>query len=193
MSVQSFPLVCVSAQAIVIDGIVYVGGGACDNDANNCIVCSYHLVDDKWSTLPPSPVKYFGVGQVSGQLVLVGGWKVSTRKVTRDVHVFTSESQQWETSIPAMPTARRGLTVVSHSTVLVACGGSDDSVTPLPTVELYSSESSQWYQCPPLPFPRGWMSSVTIGDICFLIGGLETNHAIQYKEDHPLCLPYHPH
>ena len=112
------------AQAIVIDGIVYVGGGGCDNDANDCIVCSYHPVDDKWSTLPPSPVIWFGVGQVSGQLVLVGGWKGSTGSVTQDVHVFTSESQQWETSIPAMPTARCGLTVVSHSTVLVACGGS---------------------------------------------------------------------
>ncbi len=85
--------------------------------------------------------------------------------------MFVSESQQWEKSIPAMPTARRAPSVVSHSTVLVVCGGGDDSDTPLPTVELYSSEASQWYQCPPLPFPRDWMSSVTIRDTLFLVGG----------------------
>ncbi len=160
------------AQAIVIDGIVYVGGGACSSHAERCTVCRYHPGEDKWATLPPSPVKWFGVGQVSGQLVLVGGMVESTGKVTGDVHVFVSESQQWEKSIPAMPTARKAPSVVSHSTVLVVCGGGlVDFDTALPTVELYSSEASQWYQCPPLPFPRRWMSSVTIRDTLFLIGG----------------------
>ncbi len=121
---------------------------------------------------PSSPVRLFGVGQVSGRLVLVGGMVESTGKVTGDVHVFVSESQQWEKSIPAMPTARKASSVVSHSTVLVVCGGgSDDFDTALPTIELYSSEASQWYQCPPLPFSRRWMSSVTIRDTLFLIGG----------------------
>ncbi len=166
------PLAMLVTQAVVIDGIVYVGGGVCSSNAERCTVCRYHPGEDKWATLPPSPVRYFGVGQVSGQLVLVGGKVVSTRKVTGGVHVFVSESQQWESqSIPAMPTARYALSVVSHSTVLVVCGGRDDSDTSLPTVELYSSEASQWYQCPPLPFPRSWMSSVTIRDILFLVGG----------------------
>ncbi len=72
-----------------------------------------------------------------------------------------------------LPTARLALSVVSHSTVLIACGGSDDSNRFLPTVELYNSEASQWYQCPPLPSPRYWMSTVTIGDTLFLAGGFE--------------------
>ncbi len=159
------------AQAVVIDGIVYVGGGACSSNAERCTVCRYHPGEDKWATLPPSPVRWFGVGQVSGRLVLVGGIVASTGNVTGDVHVFVSEPQQCETSIPAMTTARLASSVVSHSTVLVVCGGEDDSATPFPTVELYSSEASQWYQCPPLPFPRHWMSSVTIRDTLFLVGG----------------------
>ncbi len=167
------PFAMDGAQAVVINGIVYVGGGAWGSDAERCTVCRYHPGEDKWAKLPPSPVRSFGVGHVSGQLVLVGGKVPSTGKVTGDVHVFISESQQWERSIPAMPTARAALSVVSRSTVLIACGGSDESESPLPTVELYNSEASQWYQCPPLPSPRRWMSTVTIGDTLFLAGGLE--------------------
>ncbi len=167
------PFAMAGAQAVVINGIVYVGGGAWGKNAELCTVCQYHPGEDKWARLPPSPVKYFGVGQVSGQLVLVGGKVQSTRKVTGDVHVFINESQQWERSIPAMPTARMALSVASHSTVLIACGGSDDSDGVLPTVELYNSEASQWYQCPPLPSPRRWMSTVTIGNTLFHAGGYE--------------------
>ncbi len=165
------PFAMFGAQVVVIDGIIYVGGGACSSVAERCMVCRYHPGEDKWATLPPSPVKYFGVGQVSGRLVLVGGWVVSTGKVTGHVQAFVKESQQWEKSIPAMPTARRSPSVVSHSTVLVVCGGRDDSDIPVPTVELYCGEASQWYQCPPLPFPRSWMPSVTIRDTLFLVGG----------------------
>ena len=156
----------------MIDGIVYVGGGDCDRD-ERCIVCRYHPGEDEWSTLPPSPVGFFGIGSVSGQLVLVGGIELSTKTRTQGVYMFTSELQQWEQSIPAMLTARAAPAVVSHSTTLVVCGGNDNSATPVSTVELYSSESSQWYQCPPLPFPCAMMSSVTIGDTLFLVGGYE--------------------
>ncbi len=161
------------AQAVVINGIVYMGGEGWGSYAELCTVCRYHPGEDKWAKLPPPPVNSFGVGQVSGQLVLVGGKVASTGKVTGDVCVFITESQQWERSIPAMPTARLALLVVSHLTVLIACGGSDNSGRSLPTVELYNSEASQWYQCPPLPSPRDWMSTVTVGDTLFLAGGFE--------------------
>ncbi len=170
------------AQAVVINGIVYVGGGKCDSDAERCTVCRYHPGEDKWARLPPSTVRSFGVGQVSGQLVLVGGMVPSTGKVTGDVHVFISESQQWERSIPVMPTARGAPSVASHSTVLTVCGGSDGSGRFLPTVELYNSETFQWYQCPPLPLPCCWISTVTIGDTLFLAGGFEGRTAVSASQ-----------
>ncbi len=176
------PLAMYGAQAVVINGIVYVGGGGCDSDAERCTVCRYHPGEDKWARLPPSPVKWFGIGQVSGQLVLVGGKVPSTETITGDVHVFITESQQWERSIPAMPTARLALSVVSHLTVLIACGGSDESDRILPTVELYNSEASKWYQCPPLPSPCRRMSTVSVGDTLFLAGGYEGHTASSAKK-----------
>ncbi len=101
--------------------MVYVRGGALGSTAaEGCVVCRYHLGEDKWATLPPSPVRFFGVGQVSGKLLLVEG-EVSPRKDTGDVHVFVSESQQWEKSIPAMPTTRFAPTVASHPYRLLSC------------------------------------------------------------------------
>ncbi len=168
------PFTITDARAVVIDGIVYVGGGIAD-EKKESVVCRYHPGEDKWATLPPAHVKLFGVGQISGQLVLVGGEIKLTGDITRMVNVFVNETQQWKRSIPPMATARRAPAVVSHATVLVVCGGVDHSRTILQTVELYSSETSQWYQCPPLPFPRHWMSSVAIGDTLFLAGGFSSH------------------
>ena len=49
----------------VIDGKVYYGGGFADGNSD-FIVYSYNPSEDNWTTLPPLPVKYFGLGQVNG-------------------------------------------------------------------------------------------------------------------------------
>ncbi|MCG8624262.1 MAG: kelch repeat-containing protein, partial [Proteobacteria bacterium] len=52
--------------AIVINGIVYYG-------AARTIYC-YDPLQDKWTTpLPSPPVTYFGLGQIDGKLVTIGG------------------------------------------------------------------------------------------------------------------------
>ena len=61
-------------QTIVISGKVYCGGGVTGDD-NECIVHCYDPPQDKWTTLPPLPVRWFGLGQVNGKLVAVGGEK----------------------------------------------------------------------------------------------------------------------
>ena len=163
-----------SAKAVVIDDCVYVGGGLAYDNATRRLVFRYAPLQDEWTTLPPSPVKSFGVGQLSGKVVLVGGELISTNKSTQSVHVFENECQQWVTSIPPMPTARSAPTVVSHSSTIIACGGYGEGSVILATVEVYRSETHQWYTVDPLPSPRDWSSCVTIGDTCFMIGGFET-------------------
>ena len=46
-----------------------------DDDQLEYIVHCYDPLQDKWTTLPPLPVKWFGLGQVNGELVAVGGVK----------------------------------------------------------------------------------------------------------------------
>ena len=68
------PTTLVNGKTTVINGKVYCGGGVTDGDSK-CIVYSYDPSQDKWTTLPPLPVKWFSLGQVNGKLVAVGGSK----------------------------------------------------------------------------------------------------------------------
>ena len=41
---------------------------------------------------------------------------------------------------------------------------------------VYNNESSQWHTADPLPAPYNWMTSVTIADTCYLLGGRCANN-----------------
>ena len=84
------------------------------------------------------------------------------------------ESQEWKEYIKPMPTARRSPSVVSCATesAIVAAGGTtpdrDGENVLCSTVEVYSSETTQWYTADPLPAPQALMTTVTIGDSWYL-------------------------
>ncbi len=104
-----------SGPAVTINSKVYYGGGACDDD-KYCVHC-YDPPQDVWSTLPRLPVRYFGLGEVKGELVAVGGMD-SSYSVSNMAHVF-NKGRNWKRTIPPMPTARCSLAVVSLRTHLV--------------------------------------------------------------------------
>ena len=45
------------------------------DDNDEFIVYSYDPSQDTWTALSPLPVRYFGLGQVNGKLVAIGGQK----------------------------------------------------------------------------------------------------------------------
>ena len=61
--------VCVltGPQSIVIGGAVFVAAW------NSHDVLRYETRSDQWSVLPSCPAMWFGLGQLSGKLVTVGG------------------------------------------------------------------------------------------------------------------------
>ena len=66
------PIRLSNGKTTVINGKVYCGGQAYKNEDKYIVYC-YDLSQDKWTTLPPLPVKLFGLDQVNGKLVAVGG------------------------------------------------------------------------------------------------------------------------
>ena len=89
---QDAPVQMSSAMAILINGKVYYGGGVpevddfgdtdidtddTDDDErmvdNKYYVQCLELSKNKWSTLPKLPMELFGLGEVKGHLVTVGG------------------------------------------------------------------------------------------------------------------------
>ena len=132
----------------------------------------YDPQHDSYDTLPPYTCRYFSMAVVNNQLVLVGGMDVRTRKKTNRLGVWNG---QWTHTLPPMPTARSVASSIAHNNRwLVVIGGRDD-VRALSCVEILDmSESGQWYRATPLPHPCFRVLPVTIGNMCYLLGGFTT-------------------
>ena len=157
---------------------VYVGGGLTERPDDNLHVFQYNTPRDEWSRLPPHTVCYFAMAQFTGNLITVGG--VTHGCPTCKVYRFKEESQEWEEFIKPMPTARTYLTVATTKSAIIASGGATDvrdgNAVTCTTVEVYSSETSQWYTADPLPAHCYGMSSVTIAGTCYLLGGADADN-----------------
>ena len=172
---------------------VYVGGGTTDN-----IIFQYSWRRGVWNTLPECPVRGFGLTQYRGRLTTVGGLnqaQSATESVARvfgkgssitgRVYEFVSESQRWQRSLPPMPTARSGVIVVSQPSsspnplAIAVCGGRGDGVD-LNTVEVFCHSTSQWHAAEPLPIPLGVLTSASVGDITYLLGGEKKGFGAQH-------------
>ena len=145
-------------QSVVIGDVVFVERGH--------RVYKYETRSDKWSVLPPCPVGYYGIGQLSGKLVTVGGYDGGA--FVADVYTYEEETQQWEKSIPPMPTPRQWPCVVTYHSSIGVCGGCGETITNV--IEVFKSETSQWYTAAPPPVACHDMQSTIINDTCYLVG-----------------------
>ena len=143
-----------------IDDVVFVA--ACDSRD----VFQLDTRSDQWSVLPSCPLRLFGLGQLSGKLVTVGG-KEGRGATVSDVYMYVQETQQWEKSIPPMPTPRSYPTVVNYQSCIIVCGGFEGNQV----VEVFNIELAQWYTAAPLPVACEGMQSTVINDVCYLGGG----------------------
>ena len=168
----------ISAQAVVVGENVYVGGGDADNHDDDYLVFHYNPARDTWTTLPSCSARLFGLGQLSGELLTVGG-ATADRTISNKVYRYKAEGQTWEEFLQPMPTPRADLSVISTQTALIACGGVTDFRGGKPvlctTVEVFAMETSQWHVTDPLPIPCMTMSSTIISNTGYLLGGVTTD------------------
>ena len=171
------PVKASGGKSVVIDGKAYYGGGGADNAEHQYTVFSYHPLHDNWTALPPLPVKWFGLGQVNGKLVAVGGRKRSDLQEqieSDEVYTYNERSKKWKQTIPPMPTARSSPGVLSLEAALVVAGGTTTSYKSFTdTVEIFKQDSSQWYTTHTLPTPCCNLSLVAIGNTCYALGGFK--------------------
>ena len=152
----------------MIRGIVYIGGGYTRSYDDGYLIQQYSPTDDRWYTLPPAPVDYFGMGDLNGQLVIVGG-KTRQGVVTGKVHTLNSSTQKWVESIAPMPTARDSPAVFSQPSCLTVVGGGDQHGTHLSDVEVFMPHTSQWHKTTsPAPSPLYNMTTTVIDNKCFI-------------------------
>lgn len=157
-------------QSTVINGTVYFGGGSVSDERKRYLVYKYDPSVNQWSSLPPLPVRSYGIGQVSGKLVAIGGVKKMTNKETNDVFTFNEESSSWEQTSPTMSMTRFSPGVLSHQSVLVVVGGSRSAGH---AVEIFKSDTSKWYTTNdgPIPVKCYGLSTVIVNGACCVLGG----------------------
>ena len=157
----------------VINGKVYCGGsrGGPDRIDAEYIVYCYDTSQDNWTTLPPLPVRWFGLGQVNSKLVAVGGRKKSDYSSTNEMYTYDERSKKWKQSILPMPTARWSPGVLSLRSALVVAGGVASDAKSSGAVEIFKADTSQWCTTDPLPTACGDLSLVAIGNTCYALGG----------------------
>ena len=172
------PMRMSTGKTTVINGKVYCGGGYAADDDNEFIVYCYDPSQDKWTTLPPLPVRWFGLGQVNGKLVAVGGKKI-TGNQTNEVYTYDEQSQKWKQTIPPMPIARSSPCVLSLQSALVVAGGYTSKRQYTAAVDIFKPDTSQWYRTDPLPTACCIISLLAIGNTCYVLGGFDGSHLNQ--------------
>lgn len=95
-----------SGQSIVIQGMVYYGGGLA-SAGKDCCVYRYNPHQDQWTSLPQLPVKRFGLGQMFGKAAVIGGLR-KDNSPSNEVSFYCSEERffKWKKYNFPMPIAR---------------------------------------------------------------------------------------
>ena len=159
-------------QSVVVEGIVYVGGGYAGHGSdNNYIVMTYDISTGKWATLPPYRVWGFAITAINNQLVLVGGREHDDGR-SKVVGVWDAGNQQWTQPYPEMHTARSSCSAVVYRDWLVVVGGVSIDSVDVSSVEVMNTNSKQWYAGPPTPEPWSLMRTAVVGDMCYFMGGV---------------------
>ena len=176
--------VCGYPSVVIFKEKVYLGGGMASSENNKQTVIVYDPKQDSYNILPPYTYIYFSMAVVNDQLVLVGGSEIQTYKATSMLGVWNEQSKGWTYPLPPMTTARNAPSVATHNNRwLVVIGG--DARQDLSRVEILdTAESVQWYKAASLPHPCHQLSSATISNRYYLLGGFSSGS----KEVFSVCL-----
>ena len=152
-------------QAVVMQGIVYVGGD------NAYKVMVYDIHSGEWATFPPYKTRFFGMTVIDNQLVLVGGKEVGGA-YSKVLGAWRAASKEWVHPYPNMFIARCSCSAVTYKEWLVVAGGISEKGKYLASVEVMNTSNKQWSTAPPLPV--GWimMKAAIVDDMCYFMGGL---------------------
>ena len=165
-----------NAQAVLLESILYVGGGL--TSGNSAIIYTCELTVETWSTLP-TPVQLFALTTYQSQLVLAGGKLASSDHTTNELWELGKDRQTWNQPFPPMQTARRAAFAVSSDNHLVVAGGCGGDNKNVQIVEVY--DGLQWVQTDPLPMKCRYIKSSCCNNTCYLIGGEGQARSVSYS------------
>ena len=150
---------------------------------SNVLTATVRIATFPWTSQLAAPTarEYAGVAELDGKVYVAGGQRTDTGVVpgpaTNALEVFDPATNTWA-NLPAMPTARMGLTLTAWGGKLYAIGGRTDgySVSAVGTVDIYDPATGVWTTGAPMPTARFHAGAAATGSAIVVAGGdFETN------------------
>ena len=171
------PVCCSGHTAVLLGGVVYVGGGfegrSITNYQHSYRLDVYNLTTNQWSPSPiTTPYCDFAMTVVDDKLVIAGG---ATKNYEVVKKVLVLNIGQWK-DYSEMPTARYCATAVGYHSMLIVVGGAtkvEGRCTTISTIELLNTTNGCWYTCCNLPSPHQQMKAAIMNDELYLLGGAD--------------------
>ena len=170
------PVATSTHTAVSFNKAIYVGGGLCDNDDDNCRINIYHPDTNKWDDGIEAPHVLFAMTVLVDKLIIVGGRSIATGDIANKLLVL--EHGQWK-DYSQMPTARMYTSAVSYQSMMIVIGGytlRNGTMTTFSTTELLDSTTGQWFTCDDLPQPLAYLQSVIVRDTLYTLGGFNSDN-----------------
>jgi N-acetylneuraminic acid mutarotase len=175
--------------AVLVGGVVHVIGGASRFVGQAKLVRTHEAYDLKqrtWTTLPPfpDPRDHLAAAAIGGDLLVVGGRKLSASLNTGRLDVFDTKAKTWKRG-PDMPTPRGGIAAAALDERLFVFGGEQPSGT-FDETEIYDPETRAWRAGPQMPTARHGLGAATnVYDSIAVVGGgpepgLSVSDAIEF-------------
>ena len=162
------PGAMVRPQSVTVDTAVYIA-----ERWSSGVILRYDPHTNKLTELPQYQYWRFTLTELTHQLVVVGGYDLSTLKTIKTVSVYAPSQRSWKQPYPPMNTPRDLSAVSTYHQHLVVAGGRDDSGTHLASVEILdtSVHHCQWFSPTGLPVRCCLMSAAITHGTLYLLGG----------------------
>ena len=163
--------------AVLLGGVVYVGGGYEGNNVDDDKECYrldvYNVTTNQWSSSPiTTPYCWFAMTVLDDKLVTAGG-RTKNNEVVKKVLVLNAG--RWK-DYSEMPTARYCAAAVGYHSMLIVVGGGikvEGKRTRVSTTELLDTTNGCWYTCNNLPSPHQQLKAAIMNDKLYLLGGVD--------------------
>ena len=152
-------------QSVTVDTVVYIA-----ERGYSGVILRYDPHTNNFTELQYQCC-WFTITELTHQLVVVGGYDMSTHKITNKVSVWSPSQRSWTQPYPAMNTPRWYPAVSTYHQRLVVAGGSDGG--DLVSVEILNTSVShcQWLSATGLPVSCRLMSAAITHGTLYLLGG----------------------
>jgi N-acetylneuraminic acid mutarotase len=156
--------------AAVIDGRIYVAGGAGGGMLGNEVEV-YDPATDDWTSLAPMEcARNHTAGAVLDGKLYVAGGRPGNQSC---LEVYDPSSNTW-TRRASMPTGRSGVAGAAVGNCFYVFGGEGNAADPngiFHQVEAYDPSLDEWFELPPMQTGRHGIYAALLGNVIYLPGG----------------------